>query len=52
MSEWRSFRSELTAPRSDILVLLSDMTRNTVWQMLARSTRAFLEAPHDRRTRS
>jgi GntR family transcriptional repressor for pyruvate dehydrogenase complex len=29
----------------EILVLLSDMTGNTVWQMLARSTRAFLEAP-------
>lgn len=29
----------------DILELLSDMTRNTVWQMLARRMRDFLEAP-------
>lgn len=28
----------------DILVLLSDMTRNTIWQMLARRVRTFLEA--------
>lgn len=28
----------------DILVLLSDMTRNTIWQMLARRLRTFLEA--------
>jgi len=29
----------------EILVLLSDMTRNTIWQMLARRMRAFLETP-------
>lgn len=28
----------------EILVLLSDMSRNTLWQMLARRTRSFLEA--------
>ncbi len=28
----------------EIVVLLSDMTRNTIWQMLARRMRAFLEA--------
>ena len=35
----------------DVLVLLSDMTRNRVWQMLARRVRAFLASEPLRETR-
>jgi DNA-binding FadR family transcriptional regulator len=35
----------------DLLVLLSDMTGNRVWQMLARRARAFLASPPLRETR-
>jgi DNA-binding FadR family transcriptional regulator len=39
-----STREERGAALRDILVLLSDMTGNRVWQMLARRSRAFLGA--------
>ena len=48
----RRLRDELAGETDDghavlreIVVLLSDMTRNTIWQMLARRMRVFLEAP-------
>lgn len=40
------------ASARDVLVLLSDMTRNRVWQMLARRTRALLASEPMRETRS
>ena len=52
LEELRLLREQLAdssadrhAALRDIVVLLSDMTRNTIWQMLARRMRAFLEAP-------
>ncbi|HZR79518.1 MAG TPA: GntR family transcriptional regulator [Candidatus Binatia bacterium] len=45
-------REERAAGLRDILVLLSDMTGNRVWQMLARKTRSFLAADALRETRS
>ena len=39
------------AAARDVLVLLADMTRNRVWQMLARRTRALLAAEPMRETR-
>ena len=39
------------ASARDVLVLLSDMTGNRVWQMLARRTRAFLASEPMRETR-
>ena len=44
-------REERFASARDVLVLLSDMTRNRVWQMLARRTRALLAADPMRETR-
>jgi DNA-binding FadR family transcriptional regulator len=44
-------REERFASARDVLVLLSDMTRNRVWQMLARRTRALLAAEPMRETR-
>ncbi len=52
LQELHRLRDQLAAPDSDrhavlrdIVVLLSDMTRNTIWQMLARRMREFLGAP-------
>lgn len=52
LRELHTLRDQLAGDASDrhavlreIVVLLSDMTRNTMWQMLARRMRAFLEAP-------
>lgn len=52
LQELRRLRDQLAGDPADrhevlreIVVLLSDMTRNTIWQMLARRMRAFLEAP-------
>ncbi|MDG2307995.1 MAG: FadR/GntR family transcriptional regulator [Candidatus Binatia bacterium] len=52
LDELRRLRDQLAGDPADrhevlreIVVLLSDMTRNTVWQMLARRMRSFLEAP-------
>lgn len=52
LQELRRLRDQLEgettdrhAALRDIVVLLSDMTRNTIWQMLARRMRTFLEAP-------
>jgi DNA-binding FadR family transcriptional regulator len=39
------------AASRDIVVLMADMTGNRIWQMLARRTRALLEAPPLRETR-
>lgn len=44
-------REERFASARDVLVLLSDMTRNRVWQMLARRTRSLLAAEPMRETR-
>jgi len=44
-------REERFASGRDVLVLLSDMTRNRVWQMLARRTRTFLASEPLRETR-
>jgi len=53
LQELRRLRDELASGKEsgdghlvlrEILVLLSDMTRNTIWQMLARRMRKFLEA--------
>jgi GntR family transcriptional repressor for pyruvate dehydrogenase complex len=38
-------REERAASLRDVVVLLSDMSRNRVWQMLARRMRAFLASP-------
>lgn len=38
-------REERAAGLRDVLVLLSDMSRNRVWQMLARRMRGFLASP-------
>lgn len=35
----------------DVIVLLADMTRNRIWQMLARRTRSLLESPPLRESR-
>jgi len=45
-------REQRGAALRDLLVLLSDMTGNRVWQMLARRTRAFLGAEPLQETRS
>ena len=45
-------REERGAALRDILVLLSDMTGNRVWQMLARRIRSFLAAEQLQETRS
>ena len=42
MADSRRGREERFAAARDVLVLLSDMTENRVWQMLARRTRALL----------
>jgi DNA-binding FadR family transcriptional regulator len=44
-------REERFAAARDVLVLLSDMTANRVWQMLARQTRVLLASPPFRETR-
>jgi DNA-binding FadR family transcriptional regulator len=47
----RRDREDRFAAARDVLVLLSDMTRNRVWQMLARRTRSLLASAPMRETR-
>jgi hypothetical protein len=44
-------RENRAAVLRDVVVLLSDMSRNRVWQMLARRMRAFLASPPLREAR-
>ena len=45
VADERRLREERFGALRDILVVLADMTRNRVWQMLARRTRALLASP-------
>jgi DNA-binding FadR family transcriptional regulator len=51
IADERREREERFAAARDLLVLLSDMSNNRVWQMLARRTRALLASAPLRETR-
>ena len=51
VADTRRSREERAASLRDVVVLLSDMSGNRVWQMLARRTRAFLGSEPLRTTR-